>query len=196
MKRRCRIAIYIGLSVIGILLALVAGLFGVLQTGYARDQLRQRIADATAGSSTAVQLDAIGRRAVRHAAGRPSPSGRNGPADTVASLPGRSPPLLAARLQVDLHGGPIDVARAPAERLRSRTSRAADPRAAVTIDLRRLSVERVVLAAPILGERPLSQAHAQLENRRWLGGVSECATAKATPARPPSTWPFGRTTIF
>jgi len=59
MKRRYRIAIYIGLSVIGILLALVAGLFGVLQTGYARDQLRQRIADATAGSSTAVQLDAI-----------------------------------------------------------------------------------------------------------------------------------------
>ena len=54
MKRRYRIALYAALSVIGLLLALVAGLFGLLQTGYARDQLRQQIADATAGSATGI----------------------------------------------------------------------------------------------------------------------------------------------
>src|SRR5262245_43198446 len=59
MKRRYRIAIYVALSVVGVLLALVAGAFGLLQTDYARDQLRQQIAEATAGSSNAVELDAI-----------------------------------------------------------------------------------------------------------------------------------------
>ena len=59
MRRRYRIALIAGLSVVGVLLALVAGVFAALQTGYARDQLRQQVADATAGSATEVHLDAI-----------------------------------------------------------------------------------------------------------------------------------------
>ena len=59
MRWRYRIALYVGLSVVGVLVALIAGLFAALQTGYARDQLRQQIADATAGSSSEVHLDAI-----------------------------------------------------------------------------------------------------------------------------------------
>src|SRR5690242_13607658 len=118
MKRRYRLAIYVVLSVVGIVLALVAGLFGLLQTGYPRDELRRQIAHATAGTSTAVELDAIeglvpfdmqlvGLRL----------SDRDGPwltADRV-SLSWSPMALLAGRLQVDaLTAGVIAVARAPA----------------------------------------------------------------------------------
>src|SRR5688572_449882 len=158
MKRRYRIAIYVGLSAICILLALVAGLFGVLQTGYARDQLRQQIADATAGSSTVVQLDAIegvvpfdmrlvGLRL----------SDRDGTwltADRV-SFAWSPSALLAGRLQVDaLTAGTIDVARAPAAEQAQEPDEPGPliPELPIAIDLRRLSIERLALAAPILGE--------------------------------------------
>ncbi len=176
MKRRYRIAIYAALSVIGILLALVAGLFGVLQTGYARDQLRQWIAEATAGSSTAVQLDAIegvvpfdmqlvGLRL----------SDRDGPwltADRV-SLAWSPSALLAGRLQVDaLTAGTIDVARAPAAAEQAQEPDEPGPlipELPVVIDLRRLSVERVALAAPILGE----PSALSLEGRAQLGEIAD-----------------------
>ena len=175
MKRRYRIAIYIGLSVVGILLALLAGLFGVLQTGYARDQLRQRIAEATAGSSAAVQLDAIeglvpfdmqlvGLRL----------SDRDGTwatADRV-SLSWSPSALLAGRLQVDaLTAGTIDVARAPAAEQTQEPEEPGPliPELPITIDLRRLSVERVALAAPILGE----PAALSLEARAQLGEIAD-----------------------
>ena len=175
MKRRYRIAIYIGLSVVGILLALVAGLFGVLQTGYARDQLRQWIAEATAGSSTVVRLDAIeglvpfdmqlvGLRL----------SDRDGSwltADRV-SLAWSPSALLAGRLQVDaLTAGTIDVARAPAAEQAQEPDEPGPliPELPITIDLRRLSVARVALAAPILGE----PSALSLEGRAQLGEIAD-----------------------
>jgi len=175
MKRRYRIAIYVALSVIGILLALVAGLFGVLQTGYARDQLRQWIAEATADSSTAVQFDAIegvvpfdmqlvGLRL----------SDRDGTwltADRI-SLAWSPSALLAGRLQVDtLTAGTIDVARGPATEQAQGPDEPGPliPELPVTIDLRRLSVERVALAAPILGE----PSALSLEGRAQLGEIAD-----------------------
>src|SRR4029450_8199021 len=118
MKGRYRIAIYVVLSVVGILLALLAGLFGLLQTGYARGQLRQKIAEATAGSANAGELDAIeglvpfdmqlvGLRL----------SDRDGTwltADRV-SLNWSPSAVLAGRLQADaLTAGTLDVMSTPA----------------------------------------------------------------------------------
>jgi translocation and assembly module TamB len=175
MKRRYRIAIYVVLSVVGIVLALVAGLFGLLQTGYARDELRRQIADATAGTSTAVELDAIeglvpfdmqlvGLRL----------SDRDGPwltADRV-SLSWSPMALLAGRLQVDaLTAGVIAVARAPAAEQAEAPEEPGPliPELPVAIDVRTLSVERVALAAPILGE----PAALSLEAKAQLGEIAD-----------------------
>ena len=182
MKRRYRIAIYAALSVIGVLLALVAGLFAVLQTGYARDQLRQQIANATAGSSTAVDFDAIegllpfdmqlvGLRL----------SDRDGTwltADRV-SLSWSPSALLAGRVQVDaLTAGTIAVARAPAAEQTQEPDKPGPliPDLPVAIDLRRLSVERVALAAPILGE----PAALSLEAQAQLGEIADGLAASLT----------------
>ncbi|MGH6930479.1 MAG: hypothetical protein ACREEV_19330, partial [Dongiaceae bacterium] len=157
MKRRYRIALYVCLSIVGVLLALIVGAFGALQTQYARDQLRQRIADATAGSSTEVHLDAIeglvpfdmqlvGLRL----------SDRDGTwatADRI-SLSWSPSVLLAGRLQVDaLTAGTIEVARSPATEQTQEPEEpgALIPELPIAIDLRQLSVDRVALAAPILG---------------------------------------------
>jgi translocation and assembly module TamB len=182
MKRRYRIAIYAALSVIGVLLALVAGLFAVLQTGYARDQLRQQIANATAGSSTAVDFDAIegllpfdmqlvGLRL----------SDRDGTwltADRV-SLSWSPSALLAGRVQVDaLTAGTIAVARAPAAEQTQEPDKPGPliPDLPVAIDLRRLSVERVALAAPLLGE----PAALSLEAQAQLGEIADGLAASLT----------------
>jgi translocation and assembly module TamB len=158
MPRRYRRAIYIGLSVLGVVLALVAGLFGALQTGFARDRIRLWIADVTAGSPAAVHLDAIeglvpfdmrltGLRL----------SDRDGAwlfADHV-SLAWSPHALLGGRLQVDeIAVGTIDLARLPAaEKTRApEPSGPLIPQLPIAIDLQRLSVERLALAAPILGE--------------------------------------------
>jgi translocation and assembly module TamB len=179
MKRRYRIALTIGLSVVGVLLALVVGLFALLQTGYARDQLRQQVADATAGSSTEVHLDAIeglvpfdmqlvGLRL----------SDRDGTwatADRI-SLSWSPSALLAGRLQVDaLTAGTIDVARAPAVEQVQEPEEPGPliPELPIAIDLRRLSVDRVALAAPILGE----PAALSLEARAQLGEIADGVTA-------------------
>jgi translocation and assembly module TamB len=179
MRRRYRIALTIGLSVVGVLLALIVGLFAVLQTEYARDQLRQRIADATAGSATEVHLDAIkglvpfdmqlmGLRL----------SDRDGvwaTADRIA-LSWSPSALLAGRLQVDaLTAGTIDVARAPAAEQAQEPEEPGPliPELPIAIDLRRLSVDRVALAAPILGE----VAALSLEAQAQLGEIADGVTA-------------------
>ncbi|MBA4095614.1 MAG: hypothetical protein C0484_02435 [Rhodospirillum sp.] len=179
MRRRYRIALTIGLSVVGVLLALVAGLFALLQTGYARSQVREQIADATAGSSTEVHLDAIeglvpfdmqlvGLRL----------SDRDGvwaTADRV-SLSWSPSALLAGRLQVDaLTAGTIDVARAPAAEQMQESDDPGPliPELPITIDLRRLSVDRVALASPILGE----PAALSLEAQAQLGEIADGVTA-------------------
>ena len=179
MRRRYRIALYIGLSVVGVLLALVAGLLAVLQTGYARDQLRQQIADATAGSSTEVDLDAIeglvpfdmqlvGLRL----------SDRDGTWATVdrVSLSWSPSALLAGSLQVDaLTAGAIDVVRAPAAEQAQEPEKPGPliPELPIAIDLRRLSVDRVTLAAPILGE----PAALSLEAQAQLGEIADGLSA-------------------
>ena len=187
MQRRYRIALYIGLSVVGILLALVAGLFGVLQTGFARDQMRHLDCGRDGR-----QLDRGASRrdrragAVRHAAGRSSPVGSRWRLGyrPIASLLSWSPSaLLAGRLQVDaLTAGAIDVARAPAAEQTQEPEEPGPliPELPIAIDLRRLSVERVALAAPILGEpAALSlEAQAQLgEIARRRDSVAAGATA-------------------
>ena len=175
MKRRYRIAIYVVLSVVGILLALVAGLFGLLQTGYARYQLRQKIAEATAGGGNAVELDAIegvvpfdmqlvGLRL----------SDRDGTWLTVdrVSLVWSPSALLKGRLQVDaLAAGTIDITRAPAAEQTQEPEEPGPliPELPIAIDLRRLSVERVALAAPILGE----PAALSLEAQAQLGKIAD-----------------------
>ncbi|HET6158584.1 MAG TPA: translocation/assembly module TamB domain-containing protein [Dongiaceae bacterium] len=153
-----RRAIYIALSVLSILLALVVVLFGVLQSGFARDRMRLWIAELTAGSSTEVHLDAIeglvpfdmqlvGIRL----------SDRDGTwlsADRV-SLAWSPHALLSGRLQVDqVAVGAIDLARKPAaeETKAPAPSGPLVPQLPIAIDLRQLSVERLALAAPILGE--------------------------------------------
>jgi translocation and assembly module TamB len=153
-----RRAIYIGLSVLGILLALVAGLFGALQTGFARDQMRLWIADMTAGSSAEVHLDAIeGLVPVDMRLTGLRLSDRDGTwlsADQV-SLAWSPHALLSGRLQVDdVAVGAIDLARLPAAE-QPQTAEPPGPlipHLPIAIDLRRLSAERLALAAPILGE--------------------------------------------
>lgn len=178
MKRRFRIALYVALSVSGLLLALVAGLFGALQMDYARDELRRRIAAATAGTSTAVELEAIeglvpfdmqlvGLRL----------SDRDGTwltADRV-SLSWSPSALLAGRLQVDsLTAGTIDVARAPTTEQAEEPGEPGPliPALPIAIDLRRLSVERVALAAPILGEPAALSLAAQAQLGDIAGGLA------------------------
>ncbi|HJR23344.1 MAG TPA: translocation/assembly module TamB domain-containing protein [Dongiaceae bacterium] len=182
MKRRYRIAIYVALSVVGLLLALVAALFGVLQTGYARDQLRQQIATATAGNSTAVELDAIeGLVPLDMQLVGLRLSDRDGTwltADRV-SLSWSPSALLAGRLQVDaLTAGTIDVARAPAAEQAKKPEEPGPliPELPIAIDLRRLSVERVALAAPILGE----PAALSLEAQAQLGEIADGLAASLT----------------
>jgi translocation and assembly module TamB len=158
MPRRYRRAIYVGLSVLGVVSALVAGLFGILQTDFARDQLRHRIANITAGSPAAVHFDAIeglvpfdmrltGLRL----------SDRDGTwlfADHV-SVAWSPHALLGGRLQVDeIAVGAIDLARLPAAE-KTETPEPSGPlipQLPIAIDLRRLSIQRLALAAPILGE--------------------------------------------
>ena len=182
MRWRYRIALYVGLSVVGVLLALIAGLFAALQTGYARDQLRQQIADATAGSSSEVHLDAIeglvpfdmqlvGLRLADR-------DGTWATADRV-SLSWSPIALLAGRLQVDaLTAGAIDVARAPAAEQTQEPKQPGPliPELPIAIDLRRLSVDRVALAAPILGE----PAALSLEARAQLGEIADGLSASVT----------------
>ncbi|HET6221862.1 MAG TPA: hypothetical protein VFE11_06830, partial [Dongiaceae bacterium] len=165
-----RRALYIGIAIVGILLALVAGLFGVLQTGFARDQMRHWIASATAGTSTQVQLAAIeGLVPFDMTFAGLRLSDRDGTwltADRISMAwsPGA---LLSGRLQVDeIAAGAIDMLRTPAP---ARTQEPTEPgplipELPIGIDLRRLSVERLALAAAILGEpAALSvMAHARL----------------------------------
>lgn len=175
MRRRYRIALYAGLSVAGILLALAAGLFGLLQTGFARDELRQQIAQATAGSANAVEIDTIeglvpfdmrliGLRV----------SDRDGvwlTADRV-SLRWSPSALLAGRLQVDaLIADTIDVARAPTSEQAEEPDEPGPliPELPVAIDLRQLSVARIALAAPVLGE----PAAFSLEAQARLGDIAD-----------------------
>ena len=170
----------IGLSVVGVLLALTAGLFAVLQTGYARDQLRQQIQDATAGSSTEVHLDAIeglvpfdmqlvGLRL----------SDRDGvwaTADRV-SLSWSPSALLAGRLQVDaLTAGTIDVARAPAAvaGAKTRGAWAADPRAA---DTPSICAGCRSIAWPWRRRSWASPAALSLEAQAQLGEIADGVTA-------------------
>jgi translocation and assembly module TamB len=175
MRRRTRIALYAGLSAVGLLLALTAGLFGLLQTGFARDQLRQRIADVTAGTSSKVEIDAIeglvpfdmrlvGLRV----------SDRDGVWLTAdrASLSWSPSALLTGRLQVDaLTAGTIDVARVPASEQAEEPDEPGPliPQLPVAIDLRQLSVARIALAAPVLGE----PAALSLEAQAKLGDVAD-----------------------
>jgi len=153
-----RRAIYLGLSVLGILLVLVAGLFGVLQTDLARDHIRLWIADKTAGSTTQVHLDAIEGLVpfdMRLVGLRLSdPDGAWLSADRV-SVAWSPQALLSGRLQVDeLSAGAVDLARLPAagETQRSEPTGSLIPHLPIAIDLRQLSVERLALAAPVLGE--------------------------------------------
>jgi translocation and assembly module TamB len=174
-----RRAIYIALSIVGVVLLLLAGMFGALQTGYARDRLRMWIADATAGTSTQVQLETIeglvpfdmqllGIRL----------SDRDGTwlaADRVRiAWSPRS--LLAGSLEVDeLAAGTIDLMRVPVAESAPQAQPAGPliPELPVAIDLRDLSVERLALAAPILGE----PAALSLQAKAKLGDVGDGLSA-------------------
>ncbi|WP_119299630.1 translocation/assembly module TamB domain-containing protein [Dongia deserti] len=154
-----RRAIYILLSIIGVLLLLVAGLFAALQTGFARDQARLLIADMTAGTSTHVRLDAIeGLLPFDMRLIGISLSDRDGTWLTADRASVRWPPLalLSGRLQIDEIGAStIDLARPPVadgQAPEPAPSGPLVPELPVTIDLRSLSIERLALAAPILGE--------------------------------------------
>src|SRR5262245_44108551 len=165
-----RKAAYILLSIIGVLLPLIVGLFGALQTGMARDRMRTLLADLTAGTSTQVQVDAIEGLLPFdvHLVGLRL-SDRNGVWATADRIDLAWSPLALAsgRLQVDqIVAGTIDLARAPAaqEPPQPEPHGPLIPELPVAIDLRSLSVERVALAAPILGQ-PASlslQASAEL----------------------------------
>ncbi len=190
-----RRVLYIGLAAVGILLLLVIGLFGALQTGVARERLRLMIAESTAGSGTQIHLDAIegvvpfdmrltGLRL----------SDRNGIWATADRIDVDWSPLalLTRRLEVDrLAAGAIDLARMPAAE-ETQEPEASEgpliPELPVTIDLRSLSIERLSLGAPILGQpATLSlQASAKLGAPRdglsaslalrELGGIAGTAT--------------------
>ena len=89
--------------------------------------------------------------------------------------------MLAGRLQVDaLTAGTIDVARAPAAEQAQEPDEPGPliPELPIAIDLRRLSVERVALAAPILGE----PAALSLEARAQLGEIADGLAASLTRA--------------
>ncbi|HET6620856.1 MAG TPA: translocation/assembly module TamB domain-containing protein [Dongiaceae bacterium] len=165
-----RRAFYIGLAIPGILLALVAGLFGALQTGFARDHLRTWIADLTAGTPARVRLDAVeGLVPFDMRLVHVQLSDRDGPwltADRV-SVDWTPSALLRGRLQVDaLTAGTIDVQRTPAAEQTQEPSEPGPliPELPVDIDLRQLSIARLALAAPILGEPAALSvtAHAKL----------------------------------
>jgi translocation and assembly module TamB len=175
MQRRYRIAIYVALSVLGLLVALLAGLFGVLQTGYGRDELRRQIAAATAGSANAIEIDAIeGLVPFDMQLVGVRLSDRDGTwltADRIA-LAWSPSALLNGRLQVDaLTAGTIEVARAPAAEQVTEPEEPEPliPELPVAIDLHRLSVARVALAAPILGE----PAALSLEAQAQLGKIAD-----------------------
>ena len=153
-----RRAVIIALSVLGVLVVLLGALFGVLQTGFARDRLTLLIADMTAGTATQVQLDAIeGLLPFDVQLAGIRLSDRDGTwltADRVAVS--WSPlALLAGRLQVDeLTAGTIALARTPSAEERPEPEPAAGPllpELPIDIDLRDLSVDKLVLAEPILG---------------------------------------------
>jgi translocation and assembly module TamB len=158
MPRKYRRPIYIGLAVLGVVLALVAGLFGALQTDFARDRIRLWIAEITAGGPAAVHLDAIeGLLPFNMRLTGLRLSDRDGAwlfADHV-SLAWSPHALLGGRLQVDeIAAGAIDLARLPeAEETQApEPSGPLIPQLPIAIDLRRLSVQRLALAAPVLGE--------------------------------------------
>jgi translocation and assembly module TamB len=170
-----RRAIYIAGAILVFLLALVAGLFGLLQTGFARDHMRTWIAGVTAGTPAQVRLDAIegvvpfdmrlvGLRL----------SDRDGTwltADRV-SVDWTPSALLSGRLQVDeVAAGTIDAQRAPLTEQTQEPSKPGPliPELPVDIDLRKLSVARLALGAPILGEPAALSVTAQAK----LGAVSD-----------------------
>src|SRR5690349_16272843 len=174
-----RRTLYIALSIVGIVLLLVAGMFGALQTGYARDRLRTWIADATAGTSTRVQLEAIeglvpfdmqlvGIRL----------SDRDGAwlaADRVR-IAWSPQSLLAGNLQVDeLAAGTIELMRMPVADQAPQPKPAGPliPELPVAIDVRDLSVERLALAPPILGE----PSALSLQAKAKLGDVGDGLSA-------------------
>src|SRR5690349_8833474 len=169
-----RRTLYIALSIVGIVLLLVAGMFGALQTGYARDRLRTWIADATAGTSTQFQLEAIEGlvpfdmqlRGIRL-------SDRDGAwlaADRVR-IAWSPQSLLAGNLQVDeLAAGTIELMRMPVEHApQPESARPLIPELPVAIDVRDLSVERLALAPPILGE----PSALSLQAKAKLGDVGD-----------------------
>src|ERR1051325_1127937 len=165
-----RRALYVGLGLVGVLLVLVAGSFGVLQTGFARDHVRQWIARTTAGSTTQVQLDAIEGLVpfdMRFTGLRLSDG--DGTWLTVDRLSVAWSPgaLLSGRLQVDeVAASAIDMLRAPAPAQTPASTELGPhiPELPVAIDLRRLSIGRLALAAAILGEPAALSvtAHARL----------------------------------
>jgi translocation and assembly module TamB len=175
-----RRALYISLAVIGVLLLLVIALFGALQTGFARDRLRLLIADMTAGSATQVHLDGIeglvpfdmrlvGLRL----------SDRDGTWATADRIDVAWSPqaVFAGRLQIDqLAAGTIDLARTPAAEETQEPEPSEGPlipELPLTIDLRNLSVERLSLGTPILGQ-PAALA---LQANAHLGEPSEGLSA-------------------
>ena len=177
-----RRAFIIALSVLGILLVLLAGFVGVLQTGFARDRIRLWIADLTAGTTTQVHLDAIegfvpfdmrltGLRLSDH-------DGTWLSADRI-SVAWSPLDLLGGRLQVDeVLTGSIDLARlpVPAKTQTPEPPGPLIPQLPVAIDLRRLSVERLALAAPILGQSAALSLNASAK----LGEIGDDLSASLT----------------
>ena len=165
-----RRAVYIVGAIIGLLLALVAGLFGLLQTSFARDHMRTWIAGITVGTSAQVRLDAIeGVVPFDMRLVGVQLSDRDGPwltADRI-SVDWTPSALLSRRVQIDaLTADTIDMRRAPVTEQTQEPSTPGPliPELPVDIDLRRLSVARLALAAPILGEPAALSvtAHARL----------------------------------
>ena len=161
---------YIGAAILGVLALLIIGLFGVLQTGFARDHIRRWIADATAGTSTQVQVDTIEglvpfnmRLVGLHLSDR---DGAWLSADRI-SLAWSPSALLSGRLQVDeLAAGTIDIQRVPAAEPKPEAPAPGPliPELPIAIEVSQLSVDRLALAAPILGKPAALSvtAHARL----------------------------------
>ncbi|MEZ5833660.1 MAG: translocation/assembly module TamB domain-containing protein [Dongiaceae bacterium] len=173
-----RRSIYIGLSVVAALLAIVAGLFGALQTDYARNRILLWIADATAGSATEVRADAIegvlpfdmrlvGLRL----------SDRSGTwltADHIA-LAWSPSSLLGGTLRVDqLAAGTVDLARLPeAETAEApRQGGPVIPELPVAVDVREASIARLSLGSPILGEPAALSIKADAKLGKIADGLS------------------------
>lgn len=154
-----RRALIIFSVVLGVLVALVAGLFGALQTELARDEIATQLSQATAGTSTHVEVGAIeGLLPFDIRIIDLRLSDRDGvwlTADRIALTwsPGA---LLVGRLQVDdLTADTVELARTPVAEPEPQQAEPAGPllpELPVDIDVRRASISRLALAAPILGE--------------------------------------------